>query len=242
MLISFIKKGVYGYLRDDQLGIHNFVSNNNLAVRKSAAEGVNGYRNELRIAEDYDLCQRIARAGQLLYFCPEVVLEHRARETLWGLLRQWWDYGFHLARNHSRYHPGKRFFAMRAPTWEDREAGEPIAEPVPTTEGTRPTLFVYLSPFVAVHVLALAAVLMPWGSTALTVLTVMAAMIYAYPDFSHLREDGLATAVGLFAVRYLTNITFVGAGLAGGLSRGSLYLLPAISIRLGSARGRRDDS
>ena len=52
---------------------------------------------------------------------------------------------------------------------------------------------------------------------------------------------GLATAVGLFAVRYLTNITFVGAGLAGGLSRGSLYLLPAISIRLGSASGRHGD-
>lgn len=246
MLISFLKKGVYGYLRDDHLGIHSFVSNNNLAVRKTFAARAGGYRDELRIAEDYDLCQRVAAAGGLLYFCPEVALEHRARGTTEALLRQWWSYGFHLARNHQRFHPGRLIVAVRPPRWEDREAGEPVRASRARESASRaPTALVFVSPFVLLHVLA-AAWIVCWlaGADVLAtvagVATSLAAVVYVAPDLRHVLHDGLRASLGLCALRYLVNLTFVGAGIAGGLTCGSLYLLPPISARLGPVRRRVD--
>ena len=242
MLISFLKKGVYGYLRDDHLGIYSFVSNNNLAVRKAVALRAGGYREPLRIGEDYDLCQRVAAMGGLVYFCPEVSLEHRARDTTRALLRQWWSYGFHLARNHRHFHPGRIFLAGRPPRWEDREAAEPVrASQGHRARARRPTLFVYLSAFVvmnlALAVAGLSLVFLPRTlSTAAAVAAGVAILAYVRPDFRHLSSDGLRTAVGLCALRYLVNLCFVGAGFAGGLTRGSFYLLPPIATRVGPAR------
>jgi hypothetical protein len=244
MLISFLKKGVYGYLRDDQLGIHAFVSNNNLAVRRSVAERAGGYREELRIAEDYDLCQRAAATGALLYFCPEVALEHRARPTVRALLRQWWNYGFHMARNHQRFHPRRVFLAWRPPRWEDRDTSEPVRAGRRAAGAWGPTLFVYVSAFLVLHVAAattLLALLLGGGGTAAVAggATLVAAIAYALPDFRHLSSDGLRTALALCALRYLVNLSFVGAGLAGGIGRASIYLLPPIAARVGPARGSR---
>ncbi len=242
MLISFLKKGVYGYLRDDHLGIYSFVSNNNLAVRKAVAQRAGGYREPLRIGEDYDLCQRVAGTGGLVYFCPEVSLEHRARDTTRALLRQWWSYGFHLARNHRHFHPGRIFLAGRPPRWEHREAGEPVrASQRHRARPQRPTLFVYLSAFVVMHlavaVAALSFVFMPRTlSTAAVVAAVAATFVYFLPDFRHFSRDGLRTAIGLCALRYLVNLSFVGAGFVGGLTKGSFYLLPPIATRVGPAR------
>jgi len=242
MLISFLKKGVYGYLRDDHLGIHGFVSNNNLAVRKSAAHDAGGYRDELRIAEDFDLCQRVAATGALLYFCPEVALEHRARPSVRALLRQWWSYGFHLARNHARYHPGRLLLASGAPRWDDRTAGEPVRSGTATGERRRgPTVLLYASPFALLHaafVVTLVAALCGAGGIArgAGVVAGLAAIVYALPDFRHLAADGVRTALALCGLRWLVNVVFVGAGLAGGLTRGSLYILPPIATRFAPAR------
>ncbi len=248
MLISFIKKGVYGYLREDRLGIHGFVSNNNLAIRRKAALQVGGYREVLRIAEDYDVCQRVARAGWLLYFCPEISLGHRARASTRALLRQWWSYGFHLARNHARFHPGRVLLGARAPGWRDPEAAEPLRPPAAgRTDGFRPTVLVYLSAFALLHLAAIVAAL-AWlaGPTPLAVaaslLLMPAAVVYAFPDFRYARADGVGTCLGLCALRFLVNLAFVGAGLLAGLTRGSVYVLPPIATRLAPARGPRDPS
>jgi hypothetical protein len=242
MLISFLKKGVYGYLRDDQLGIHGFVSNNNLAVRKAAALRAGGYDDALRIAEDFDLCQRVMATGGLLYFCPEVALEHRARPTVRALLRQWWNYGFHLARNHARHHPGRLLVALRAPRWDDREAAEPVRSTVEPRRGARgPTVLLFLSPFAVLHAALLGAIVagLAGADGAARVAGLVAAasaLAYVRPDFRYLRADGLRTALGLCALRYAVNVTFVGAGLAGGLTRWSLYVLPPIAARFAPAR------
>jgi hypothetical protein len=243
MLISFLKKGVYGYLRDDHLGIYGFVSNNNLAVRRTAALRAGGYRDGLRIAEDYDLCQRVAATGGLLYFCPEVTLEHRARPTMRALLRQWWRYGYHLARNHQRFHPRRVFVAAGPPRWDDRETGPPVRSV--TTGDVRaggPTLFVFASPFFVTHLavgMALLAYILGAGAVAgaASLAAVAGALAYARPDFRHLASDGARTAFELCALRYTVNLSFVGAGFAGGLTRGSLYVLPPIATRIGPAHG-----
>lgn len=206
MLISFLKKGVYGYLRDDHLGIHGFVSNNNLAVRKSAALRAGGYCDALRIAEDYDLCQRVAATGGLLYFCPEVSLEHRARPTVRALLRQWRAYGYHLARNHQCFHPGRVFVAARPPRWDDREAAEPVRSTVGRARTKGPTLLFYASPFALVH-LAAAIALLGWlaGAGGVrrmgTLAAAVAALVYVLPDFRHGSTDGLGTSLGLCGLR-----------------------------------------
>jgi hypothetical protein len=196
----------------------------------------------LRIGEDYDLCQRVAAMGGLVYFCPEVSLEHRARETTRALLRQWWSYGFHLARNHRHFHPGRLFLAGRPPRWKDPEAGEPVRAPQGhRASPRRPTLFVYLSAFVVMHfAVAVAGVsvnLAPGTlSTAAAFAAVAATVVYFLPDFRHFSRDGLRTAIGLCALRYLVNLSFVGAGFVGGLTKGSFYLLPPIATRVGPAR------
>jgi GT2 family glycosyltransferase len=237
-----LKKGLYGYLRDDHLGIYCFVSNNNLAVRRTVALRAGGYRDELRVAEDFDLCQRVAAAGGLLYFCPEVSLEHRARGTVRGLLRQWWSYGFHLARNHWRFHSGRIFLVARPPHWDDAEAGEPVhSASARRTPLSRPTVLLYLSPFALMHfaiaMSALALVLEAENVAAVgAAVGLLAACASALPDFRHFKIDGAGAAVGLCGLRYLVNLVFVGGGFAGGLTRGSLYLLPPIATRIGPMR------
>ena len=248
MLINFIRDGAYGYLREDRVGIYSFISNNNLALRRKAIVDAGGYDESLHIAEDYDVCQRLVRAGWLLYFCPEVACSHRARRSLVGLLRQWWSYGFSLASGYHRYHTGRAIMTLAVPRWNDYDNPEPIRRDL-AGRGTRRRLpvsvFVHVSSFVMLHAAAATwlTLALVWRNPSMN--WMMAAIVtallvgYARADIKHLRRDGLRRAVGLVAIRFAVNSAFVWGGFVGGLRCGALYVFPPIRIRVGSEEGGR---
>lgn len=81
-----------------------FFPNCNLAVRRTALDQAGGYDAAMTAGEDADLCRRVSGIGWELVFQPDAVVQHEPRRTLWGLLHQWWIYGydgaacFHKAR------------------------------------------------------------------------------------------------------------------------------------------------
>jgi hypothetical protein len=64
----------------------------NLLVRRAAFEQVGGFYEGMRAAEDTDFSWRIQRAGWRLELRPQACVEHRYRQTLSELRRQWRGY------------------------------------------------------------------------------------------------------------------------------------------------------
>lgn len=64
----------------------------NLLVRRAAFEVVGGFFEGLRAAEDTDFSWRLQRAGWTLAGRPEAVVEHRYRDSVGALRRQWRGY------------------------------------------------------------------------------------------------------------------------------------------------------
>jgi hypothetical protein len=238
MLINFLKKGTYGYLREDRVGIYSFISNNNLSLRRKAIVEAGGYDDALRIAEDYDVCQRLGGTGWLPYFCPEVSCDHRARKKVTALLKQWWNYGLHLALGYRRHHPGRVVVSLASPKWRNSDSPEPIRRGHPGRPGRRRpvNVFVHVSLFVMMHVAGAALlVAIAYGNQPVTWTMAMIATAlllgYARTDFEDLRQDGLRKALGLFVIRFAVNSAFVWGGLLGSLKCGAFYIFPTIHTR-----------
>lgn len=81
-----------------------YVAAESMAVQRASLIAVGGWDEDLRTAEDLDVCVRLVRR----YACrvvrqPRAVLFSRRRETFEALFRQAWDYGQGLAQAHLRY-------------------------------------------------------------------------------------------------------------------------------------------
>lgn len=240
MLINFIKKGTYGYLREDHMGIHTFFSNNNLSFRRSAVDDIGGYRESLRIAEDYDICQRIARAGWLLYLCPEISLGHRARQSFKALIKQWWQYGWHMQAGHYRHHPDKIILTWNKPVWDDSAFPEPLLGAQLKSRNQRHKIgfstFVFFSSFMIFHLLlGVAFLLQKTGCkklySMLVTMGIACFAVYIKSDLSVAKKHGWIKAIGLIGIRYFVNLAFLSSGLIGSMSRGNLYIFPPLSSR-----------
>ncbi|HEX5194514.1 MAG TPA: glycosyltransferase family 2 protein [Solirubrobacteraceae bacterium] len=80
----------------------------NLLVRRAAFDAVGGFYEGVRAAEDTDFCWRLQRAGWRLEACPGAVVEHRYRDSLAALRRQWRSYAAGrawLARRYEGFTP-----------------------------------------------------------------------------------------------------------------------------------------
>jgi hypothetical protein len=80
----------------------------NLLVRREAFEGVGGFYEGLRAAEDTDFSWRLQQAGWLLELRPEAVVEHSYRASVKDLRRQWRGYAAGrawLARRYDGFAP-----------------------------------------------------------------------------------------------------------------------------------------
>ncbi|MGH2857129.1 MAG: glycosyltransferase family 2 protein [Solirubrobacteraceae bacterium] len=74
-----------------------------LLVRRAAFESIGGFCENVRAAEDTDLCWRLQRAGWRLEGRPGAAVEHRYRATLGDLRRQWRGYAAGRAWLSRRY-------------------------------------------------------------------------------------------------------------------------------------------
>jgi hypothetical protein len=98
----------------------------NLLVRRRAFEGVGGFYEGVRAAEDTDFSWRLQRAGWRLLACPEARAEHRYRTRLTDLRQQWRGYAAGrawLARRYEDFEPQPAF--RRAAARTRRRLGVP---------------------------------------------------------------------------------------------------------------------
>lgn len=192
-----------------------FFSNNTLCLRRRMLEETGGYDPSLQASEDVDLCARIARDRWLMYQCPAMELRHRARPSLWALLKQWWGYGLNIPRVYQKHSPGLlEVYAYWPP---DRFLR--LVE----REGLPLEVCVFLHPFLALHIAALAWLLTGWLPC--LALTAVAVAFYIRPDLQS------PASVGSALIRYLLNVVFTLSHLVGGLRCGSLYLPNVVSER-----------
>ncbi len=60
--------------------------------RKTLEDAGGGYANLAR-NQDYELNYRLRKQGKTIWFDPGLVVQYRPRGTLWGLMRQYFNYG-----------------------------------------------------------------------------------------------------------------------------------------------------
>ncbi|MBN2232547.1 MAG: mycofactocin biosynthesis glycosyltransferase MftF, partial [Deltaproteobacteria bacterium] len=70
-----------------------YVPSCNLLVRDGAFGQVGGFRDDMHVGEDVDLCWRLHDAGRQVEFRPQGVVYHKHRNETWPFCRRRFDYG-----------------------------------------------------------------------------------------------------------------------------------------------------
>ena len=117
----------------------------NLLVRRAAFEQLGGFYEGVRAAEDTDFSWRIQRAGWRLELRPQARVEHRYRQTLSELRRQWRGYAAGrawLGRRYEGFEPEPALRRARGRAWRvvvRRGAGrvKPLPGAAPGRSGAR---------------------------------------------------------------------------------------------------------
>jgi glycosyltransferase involved in cell wall biosynthesis len=85
----------YAYIREAmsqentfRFGAWSYPTTSNVAVRRAAFEGVGGFREDIRAAEDADLTYRLKRAGWEVERRETADVMHESRSTLWSFVVQ----------------------------------------------------------------------------------------------------------------------------------------------------------
>ena len=60
---------------------------------RKTLDAAGGYDPSLDCAEDYELNCRLRKNGGVVWFDPKLMVDYRARDTLWSLARQYFSYG-----------------------------------------------------------------------------------------------------------------------------------------------------
>ncbi len=70
-----------------------YVPSCNLAVRREVYRGLGGFREELEVGEDVDLCWRMTDRGHVIEYLPSARVYHRHRNEIKSFCRRRFDYG-----------------------------------------------------------------------------------------------------------------------------------------------------
>jgi succinoglycan biosynthesis protein ExoA len=83
--------------------------------RREALESVGKFDEDLARNQDYELNHRLRKAGHVVWFDPELVVDYTPRSTLGGLWRQYFDYGTGKRRMLRRHPRSLRLRQLAAP-------------------------------------------------------------------------------------------------------------------------------
>ena len=207
-----------------QMSFFHF-SNNNLSIRRECAQAIGGYDPQMRTAEDVEICFRVALSDRWVA-CrePGVVVRHKARRTLFGMVKQLWGWGINLGKAYRK--TGKRGIYLY---W--------VGSSKPTIAGDLevdnfPFLVTgYFTVFHMAHVAALGAVVAAaLGSWVLALGIAVAAsglLLYAMHNVAG-RGFGPWKTFQLACFAYLANVVFMTAAFIGGIRAGMIYVPAAI--------------
>jgi hypothetical protein len=215
-----------GSIKQYRMNFFHF-SNNNLAIRKECARDLGMYDLKARKSEDVDICFRIARDPDWVALREKgSTLRHKARRSLWGLLRQIWGWGFHVGYPYSK--TGIRGVYLY---WIDARDCR-IARGFETDRF--PFLVcVYFTDFLLAHLLLVPAAGALLAGHPLWGLTLGApGLIFLWRFSAEARRaaTGFWKKAALSLVHYLVNVTYMTAAVAGGL-RHRVLLVPASIFR-----------
>lgn len=200
-------------------------SNNNLSIRRDCAIEVGKYDPQMVTSEDVDICFRLAQHDRWVA-CrePGVVVRHKARHTLRGMVRQLWGWGINLGRAYRK--TGLRGIYLywvstsrNAIVWNVERANFPIL------------VTGFLTNFHVAHVLGAVAIVLGLagqGSAALGLGLVAVVLLVVSMRNVARRGLGVWRTLKLASVAYLANVTFMCAAFLGSLRAGMVYVPAAM--------------
>ena len=205
------------------MGLFHF-SNNNLAVRKSCIADVGLYDLGIPTSEDVDLSFRVALSKDWIA-CrePGMLIRHKARKDLAGLVKQMWGWGSNLAGPYQRVRTkGLYLYWVSSKTLGIARSFE--AEHFPLFVCAMPTIFHAMH--LGALLCAVLAMLSLWPAFMIALVWTLW-MIRRWADPAlHGSGGELRRGLELVALHYIANTTFFAAAFSGGLRRGML-LVPA---------------
>src|ERR1039458_10273097 len=211
--------------RPIRMGLFHF-SNNNLSIRRQCAREIGMYDLGAAKSEDVDLCFRVALSRRWVAWREDgVVVRHKGRATLGGLLRQMWGWGFHLGYPYAK--TGRRgiyLYWLRARDHQLGGAWELSGWPI--------LACVFGTDFHLASGLLVAVLVAACTGHLTAAAAAMGALLWATSSYlSDVVQAGLKPwhTLKLAVVHYLTDLTFTVATFAGGL-RHRVILIPSSVI------------
>jgi len=220
MIIELPGLPTKGVTRRYRMAFYHF-SNNNLAIRKQCVIDAGMYDPAMRTSEDVDLCFRVAGTKDWVA-CrePGVVVRHKARKTLGGMVKQLWGWGINLGKVYRK--TGIKGIYVH---WVSSTRHAVTSD---FQTGMFPILVcAFLTAFHVAHLFAAGAIVLAiLGLTlpavavgVLAVLLLLRSMhAVAHMDMTVWRRIKLA------AVAYVGNAVFITAAFIGGLSSGVILV------------------
>lgn len=200
-------------------------SNNNLSIRRECALGVGGYDTDMRTSEDVEICFRVALSDRWVA-CrePGVVVRHKARRTLSGMVKQLWGWGINLGKAYRK--TGRRgiYLYWVSPT-EHTIAGDLEIERFPLLVTGFFTVF-HVAHFAAL-VAAVLAVVGAWPFALFVAAAAATLLAYAMHNVAG-RNLGPWNTFKLGCLAYLANVTFMTAAFLGAVRAGIVYIPAAM--------------
>jgi hypothetical protein len=207
-----------------QMSFFHF-SNNNLSIRRDCALQIGGYDTDMRTAEDVDICFRVALSDRWVA-CrePGVVVRHKARRTLRGMVKQLWGWGINLGKAYRK--TGKRgIYLYWVGSTKHAIAGDLEIDRFPVL------VTGYFTAFHVAHLAALGAVLAgvvdAWLVAAALAVAATGLLLYAMHNVSG-RGLGAWKTFQLACLAYLANVVFMAAAFLGAIRAGMIYVPAAI--------------
>lgn len=239
MLINFISKRIKSPEKtEDRVNIFSFFSNNTLSLRRTMLDDIGGYNEAFKYSEDVEICARTYLSRWRMYQSPHIHLRHRARSTLWQVVKQWWCYGYYAVKVYALHNQQIMEIFLFMPRQKREGADETDTFHVLMyKEKTLFNVYVVLNAFWAFHIFLLTSIafwLLSWHLW--TVVSVFFAcwFLYAYAktDFQKRKGFSVCDNVRLFYVRYGVNGVFACASFIGGLFQKTLFLTHIIWDRV----------
>ena len=209
-----------GVTKRYRMGFYHF-SNNNLAVRRQCAIDVGMYDPAMRTSEDVDLCFRVA-ASKDWVACrePGVVVRHKARRTLGGMVKQLWGWGINLGRAYRK--TGIKGIYVHWVSSTTHTVSHDLQTPAfPVLVCAFLTAF-HVAHWVGAAAVVLAALGLAVPAAVAGILAVLL-LLRSMQDVAHL-DLSLWRRVKLAGVLYIGNVAFVTAAFLGGLGCGVILI------------------